>query len=618
MTDHDPAASTSRVSRRKLLRSAGIGSALAVGAPALAYAQGATPAGPTPVATPAGTPIVGPLVSTNLPEKWDREVDVIVVGSGGAAFAAAVTARKAGADVLMVERAKSPGGTTLVSGSEYWIPNNPQMRAAGKTDPRDDALKYMARLSYPQLYDPTSSTLGLTQDHYDLLTTYYDTGSVMVENFEQWGALYSRVQPSMGYSGEPDFADPDYHADLPEDKAPYGRGINPDPDKGGSGAVPTQMQKWTDANNVPLLVDHRVTSVYQNSDGAVVGVTVDNNGAQLAFRARKAVVFGTGGFTQSPDKALTYLRGPVFGGCGVPTCTGDFIDIGLALGTRFGNMNNAWWLQLPLELALKGTSISGADVWIPYGDSMVIVNKFGDRVTSEKMVYNERSQTHHYWNPQHREYSNLVQFMIYDDVVAQDPTEFGFRFPVPMPGQPADYVISGNTWDELATNINQRLDSVREQGGISARVGPDVKLAGDFVDKLSATIQRFNGFAESGVDEDFARGSTPIQIAWGGATQRFKTNKNPTMAAFAETGPYHCIMLVGGTLDTKGGPVIDTGSHVLHVDGAPIPGLYGAGNCVASPAGQAYWSGGGTIGPALTFGYIAGNNAAAEPEKPLI
>lgn len=608
MTHQHPGTSSARVNRRTLLRSATAGVAIAMGSPLLGHAQSATP---------AATPIVGPLVHTNLPTTWDREADVIVVGSGGAAFAAAVTARQAGADVLMLERAAKPGGTTLVSGSEYWIPNNSKMIAAGKTDPRADALKYMARLAYAQLYDPDSPTLGLPEDAYNLIATYYDTGSGAIDDFESWGALYSRIQPSFGYSEQPDFADPDYHADLPEDKAPYGRGLNPDPDKGGSTAVPVQMQNWTDKHDVPLLVEHRVTGAFQNSEGAIVGVSVEKDGTQLAFRAKKAVVFGTGGFTQDKNKSLNYLRGPVFGGCGVPTCTGDFIDIGIALGARLGNMNNAWWLQLPLELAVKSTSISGADVWIPYGDSMVIVDKFGKRITSEKMVYNERSQTHHYWNPQYREFTNLVQFMIYDDALAQDPTEFPFRFPVPMPGQDADYVIKGNTWDELAVNVNDRLDSIREQGGISARIGSDVKLADTFVDTLKGSIDRFNSFAESGVDEDFGRGSTPIQVAWGSGTQRFKTNANPTMAPFASSGPYYCVMLVGGTLDTKGGPVIDTNSRVLRVDGTPIPGLYGAGNCVASPAGQAYWSGGSTIGPALVFGYIAGKNAANEPDKSL-
>jgi len=595
-----------RVSRRGLLRAAGAGTALAFGTPLLGAAQSATPAASS-----------GGLVSSRLPSSWDQEADVVVVGSGGAAFAAAVTATQAGAQVMLLERAASLGGTTEISGNEYWIPNNSKMRAAGKTDPREDALKYMARLAYPQLYDPESPTLGLPQLNYDLIATFYDTGYVAVDEFEQWGALYSRVQASMGYSEEPDFADPDYHADLPENKAPYGRGIQPDPDRGPGRTVPQQMTPWLQERGVPLLTEHRVVGVFVNSDGAVVGVQVENNGTQKAIRARRGVVFGTGGFTQDPIKSLNFLRGPVFAGCAVPTCTGDFVDIGLALGAQLGNMNQAWWLQCPLELALRSPSLVGADVWLPYGDSMVIVNKYGKRVMSEKMTYNERGQVHHIWDPTRREYPNLVMFMIYDEAVAQDPTQFGFRFPIPMPGQEVDYVISGNTWEELAANISARLDSIRGQGSVSARIGPDVQLAPDFVDQLKATIERFNGFAETGIDEDFGRGSTPIQVAWGGGTARHYENANPTMAPFRSEGPYHCILLGAMTLDTKGGPVIDTQARVLHASGEPIPGLYGAGNCVASPSGQAYWSGGGTIGPAITFGYLAGKGAAAEPEKPV-
>ena len=167
-----------------------------------------------------------------------------------------------------------------------------------------------------------------------MISTYYDTGSVAVDNFEEWGALYSRVQPSFGYSEFPDFADPDYHADLPEDKAPYGRGLNPDPDKGGSGAVPVQMQKWTDKNGIRCCSITASSASYQNSAGEVVGVQVDNKGTELTFRAKKAVFFGTGGFTQDPKSRLHYLRGPVFAGCRCRTCTGDFVDIGIAARRR--------------------------------------------------------------------------------------------------------------------------------------------------------------------------------------------------------------------------------------------------------------------------------------------
>ncbi len=584
--------------RRRFFKTAGAASATAtaaIGAPWAASAQEASP-------------IAGELASTTLPASWDREVDVLVAGTGAAAFAAAVTAKQGGADVLILEKGTFVGGTTLISGNAYWIPNNSQMVAAGLEDPREDAIKYMARCSWPALYDPTHPTLGLPQLNYDLIATFFDTGSVAIDDLEAWGALFSIFND----------VTPDYQADFEENKAPYGRGMSPDAERGPAGTIPQQMHAWTEANGVETLLEHRVVGLYQNSAGEAVGVRVETPAGELNVRARKAVVFGTGGFTADPIKSLNYLRGPIFGGCGVPTCTGDFVDIGISAGAALGNMNNAWWLQAPLEIALANNgNVTGTDVWLPFGDSMIIVNKYGQRLTSEKMVYNERSQTHHVWSPDKREYPNLVQFMIWDEAVAQNPEPWSFRWPVPMPDQELpEFIIKGDNWEDLATKVDERLESLRGQTSISGRIGPGVRLADDFLERLSATIERFNEFAESGVDEDFARGSTPIQVAWHGPP-REENMPNPTMAAFSDQGPYYCMILGGATLDTKGGPVTDTSARVLKPNGEIIPGLYAAGNCSNSAAGQAYWAAGGTLGGALAFGYIAGQNAATEPEKSL-
>jgi len=269
-------------------------------------------------------------------------------------------------------------------------------------------------------------------------------------------------------------------------------------------------------------------------------------------------------------------------------------------------MSHAFWKQVLVEQAVRNRHASGS--WLPYGDSMVQVNKYGRRVVNEKSPYNERSQIHFHWNPSKREYSNVLMFMIWDETVASNPEEWGHRPPVPMPGETMPYVIVGATWEDLADKIDARLASLEAHTG-------GVRLDASFTDNLRTTIGRFNEFAISGVDVDFNRGETPIEIDWNGAGR--VGSVNPTMAPFRADGPFYCVILGAGVLDTNGGPKINTKAQVLGADAQPIPGLYGAGNCIASINGQAYWGPGATIGPALTYGYLAGINAASEPIKKL-
>ena len=134
-----------------------------------------------------------------------------------------------------------------------------------------------------------------------------------------------------------------------------------------------------------------------------------------------------------------------------------------------------------------------------------------------------------------------------------------------------------------------------------------LSLSPDFAARLEESVAAYNAAALAGVDSVFHRGETPIQQAWQGPSQG---GPNRTMFPLRSEGPYFCVPLVAGVLDTCGGPVIGPDGAVMHSSGAPIAGLFGAGNCIASPAGQGYWGAGGTIGPALTFGFIAGRSAA--------
>jgi len=541
---------------------------------------------------------------------FDYEADVLVVGTGGAAFAAGITAAAEGASVVMFERNDQVGGTTAVSGGTAWIPDNPSLRAQGEEDPRDDAIRYMCRMSYPQWYCAGHPTLGLPTDAYELIETFYDNGSRAIEYLTEIGALDliadnpapDPTKPIVLPSGSIIMSFPDYGAELVENKMPNGRHVGPSP---GTPLVIEQLELAARKHGINIVLDHQAVKLLQNDERAVVGLELRYRHLTVLARARKAVIFASGGFAHSAALVRRYLPGRVYGSCSTPGAQGDFVRIGIEAGAQLGNMANAWWKQVPLEAALRSPSPPG--VWVPWGDAMIHVNKYGRRVVNEKMSYHDRSQIHAAYDPTRREYPNLLMFMLYDGTVASSESMEGMRRPVPMPDEDADYVVKGDTWDDLTANIDARLAAMSDQIA-------GLRLDPSFSANLAATIARFNGFAESGIDLDFGRGDAPIARAWNGPNRT--GSPNPTIAPFAESGPFYCIILCAATLDTNGGPVINTKAQVLDVNGIPIPGLYGAGNCIASPAGQGYWGPGATIGLGITYGHLAGLGAAAEPVKP--
>src|ERR1700742_645935 len=148
---------------------------------------------------------------------WDHRVDVVVVGSGGSGLTAAVMAAGARARAVVREEAAAVGGTTAKSSGGTWVPNNAHMRALGIDDPRDAALRYMARTSRPHRYAPDLPTLGLPAWEYDLLEAFYDHGAEAFSALEEMGARLTLPLADL----------PNYYPAIPEDEVKVGRSLCP-------------------------------------------------------------------------------------------------------------------------------------------------------------------------------------------------------------------------------------------------------------------------------------------------------------------------------------------------------------------------------------------------------
>ena len=143
------------------------------------------------------------------------------------------------------------------------------------------------------------------------------------------------------------------------------------------------------SRGVPILLGHRVTQAVQNGAGAVMGVEAEHEGRAVFVRARRGVVFASGGFAHDRDKLRSHLRGPIFGSCSVTASDGAFVDIGGKAGAELGNLSNGFYYQASLEDAAANDGFvlrPDAHVFFPYGDGTILVNKYGQRVVEREVA----------------------------------------------------------------------------------------------------------------------------------------------------------------------------------------------------------------------------------------
>jgi succinate dehydrogenase/fumarate reductase flavoprotein subunit len=500
------------------------------------------------------------------------------------------------------------GGTTAMSGGMLWIPGNHHQQEAGIEDSDEDIVAYLDALAPGQL-DP--DTLGAFMERGPEMIryladktpvrfqTYADfpdyqpympgakpDGGRSLDNeafsFERLGKWAARVNPSkMAYplrgslmeavSGTLD------EATLAERERGDYRGL-------GQALAGALFMAVLD-RNIPVEFEKRARKLVKdgaNDGGRVIGVVAeDANGRDFRVRARRGVVIATGGFEWNETLVKAFLRGPLTGPVSVPENEGDGLLMAIEAGAQLGNMQHAFWMQSVLEFkpqhrAAKPNYLLGSDERARPG--AILVNRFGKRFVNEAANYNAIGKALHAFDAGSHSYANLPYWLIIDQRYKDKYPAFTSQPGSPIPS----YMIQAATLEELA-----------EQAGIEP--------AG-----LTATVARFNAMVGKGHDDDFNRGDTSYDnfYMWGDPAfdPPYRT------LGLIDRGPFYAVKMESGALGTAGGPKVNGDAQVLDWQDNPIQGLYAAGNATSAVLGEAYGGAGGTLGPGLTFGYIAGRH----------
>jgi 3-oxosteroid 1-dehydrogenase len=541
----------------------------------------------------------------------EAEFDVVVVGSGAAGMTAALTAADHGLSAVVLEKTQWFGGSTARSGGGIWAPGNEVLRKAGVRDTPQQASAYLAHVAGDCVSPQRQQAL-------------LEHGPAML--------AFVRASTPVDFAWVPNYAD--YYPEAPGGLA-QGRSIEPVPLDGRllgaelahlnpaylpapNGVTITQADyRWLSlgprhprailattrvagrlarsrllrqrtlsmgqalaaglraglaARQVPLWLGTPMTGL-QIADGRVTGVRVTRDGQAALVRARRGVVLAAGGFERNEEMRRHYQRQPIgiewtTGSAGN---TGDAITAGQAAGAALDLMDDAWWgPSIPLP---GGPFFCLAERSLP---GCILVNGAGQRFVNESAPYVDAV---HAMYDGHGSGSPHIPAWLIIDQRYRDTYVFAGRPPRrPLPRR----------W--YAAGAVHRAPALAELAGL---IGVDPAA-------LAKTVVRFNEFAETGRDEDFGRGDSAYDRYYGDPRQR----PNPCLAPLLRP-PFYAVKIVPGDLGTKGGLRTDERARVLREDGTPIAGLYAAGNASAAVMGRSYAGAGATIGPAMTFGYIA-------------
>lgn len=531
--------------------------------------------------------MAAPLIDTADP----LDCDAVIVGSGAAGLAAALAAASEGQRTLVLEKSRWLGGTTAMSGAGTWIPNNRLMREAGIADSSEETLTYIRGVSPPgweatedalwrvlaeqsaPMFDFLERTTPLAFElvrHPDLYAeapggkAFGRMVSVKPISRYRLGRLWNRVRPSV----KPQFFT---YKELVD-------GVLKDPWRGALKLAPALARRLLlgeraagngltiglAAGCLKLGVDIRLEAAVERllcEDDRVVGVEARIGGQIRRIRARKGVVLATGGFDWDPAAMGRHFPGLDLTGAPASN-SGDGQRMAAEVGAELAHMDQA--NIAPATFTQYEGQRHAQPLYETYAPHVILVNRHAERFVSEGSPALGEAVDARGADGQHL---HLPAWRIFDSRFAS-AAKLSMHFASREPG----FVRQADTIEALAVEIG--LDPAR----------------------LRATVDRFNGWAAGGVDRDFHRGET----VW----ERHYTGDR-ALGTVAEP-PFHAAPFLYVSLGTKGGPRTDAQCRVLRADRSAIAGLYCAGIAMASPIGTRAVGAGTTIGPCLTFGYVAG------------
>ncbi|MGE4482262.1 FAD-dependent oxidoreductase [Acidocella sp.] len=565
------------------------------------------------------------------PLSADTSCDVLVIGAGAGGLTTAITARKHGLNVIVIEKAPFFGGTMAFSGGVLWIPGNHICPPGQPRDTRARAREYLKHetgnhfdanvidafldhgpemLDFFQRETEVKFIPTLYPDYHPDAPGGVDVGrSVLAAPYDAstLGKELHRLRPPlrsitfMGMMFNSSNADIKHFFNVTKSATSFfyvtrrlaahmkevlrhGRGVQVT----SGNALAARLAKTAFELGIPIHTSTPASTLLWEG-GRVTGAQIETPAGLVSLKARRAVVLAAGGFPHDKariSQAYPHVRRGAAHLSPVPAeNTGDGIALAENIGGQFtiAYPNAAAWMPVSAVPTNHGQISVFPHLLDRYKPGIIAIDGQGQRFTNESNSYHDVGEA---MIAAGNTLSKNEFFLICDHRAIR---KYGLGFVKPAPLPLGKYLRNGYL------KRGATLHEIAEAIGVDAQT-------------LEQTIARYNEGARNGQDPEFKRGGTAFNRYLGDPEHR----PNPNIAPLRH-GPFYALKLVMGDLGTFDGLKTTVEGQVMNKDGIPIPGLYAAGNDQASMMGGNYPGAGITLGPIMTFGYITGRHLAATP-----